>query len=54
MLNRMKLGPKLIGGYCVVAALAALIVVVGYVALGTMGGHVTELGEVCLPIVSTL
>jgi methyl-accepting chemotaxis protein len=54
MLNRMKLGPKLIGGYCVVAALAALIVVVGYVALGTMGGHVHELGDVRLPSVKSL
>lgn len=54
MLNRMKLGPKLTGGFCVVAAIAALIGVVGFVSLGSMGKQVKVLGEEKLVAVKSL
>jgi methyl-accepting chemotaxis protein len=54
MLNNMKIGPKLIGGFVVVALIAAIIGVVGYSSLGALSGNVNEIGNNRLPGVQAM
>ncbi len=49
MLNKLKLGPKLIGGFVAVAIIAGIIGGIGYYSLKTVGDSANTLGKVELP-----
>jgi methyl-accepting chemotaxis protein len=53
-LNNLRMGVKLIGGFVVVAAIATIIGVVGFVYIGTLGDNIDEIGRVRLPSIQTL
>lgn len=48
-LNNVKLGPKLIGAFVIVALIAGTIGVIGYLGLETVDESVVELGQVRMP-----
>ncbi len=54
MLDNVKVGPKLVGGFLVVAAIAALIGIVGILQLNTMNGHLSDVSKNRLPSVEAL
>jgi methyl-accepting chemotaxis protein len=49
MLDNIKIGKKLVGGFLLTALISVIIGFVGYLGMGTMGGHVDEIAEVRLP-----
>lgn len=54
MLNRLKLGPKLTGAFALVALIAAIIGIVGYLSINRLTGSLAQIGNACLPSVSQL
>jgi len=54
MLRRVKLGTRLIGGFCLVALAAVAVGAVGVVSLGRTNGQVEDIGAVRMPGVQTL
>lgn len=54
MLDNIKIGKKLVGGFLIVAFISIVIGFVGYLGMGTMGEHVDELANVLLPSVEKL
>ncbi len=53
-MKNFKLGAKLIGGFCVTAAIALVIGLVGFTEITGLGGHVEEIGSTRLPGVLSL
>ncbi len=49
MLNKLKLGPKLIGAFTVVAIIGGIIGLVGYRSALTLQSHIDDLGETRVP-----
>src|SRR5512133_3093644 len=54
MLDDIKIGKKLVGGFLIVALISILIGFVGYLGMGTMGEHIDEISNVRLPSVAAL
>ena len=54
MLDNVKVGPKLIGGFLVVAGIAAVIGIVGVTQLNVLNGHLTEVSTNRLPSIESL
>ncbi|MEW5773021.1 MAG: methyl-accepting chemotaxis protein [Thermodesulfobacteriota bacterium] len=53
-MRNVKLGVKLVGGFCVTAAIALAIGLVGLYVISSLGHEVEEIGGVQLPAVSNL
>lgn len=53
-MKSMKLSTKLIGGFVIVAIITLIVGFVGWNGAGTLGGHVTEVGQVRLPAIQSL
>lgn len=49
MLDNIKIGKKLVGGFLLGALISVIIGFVGYLGMGTMGEHVDDIAEVRLP-----
>ena len=54
MLDNIKIGKKLVGGFLIVAFISIIIGFVGYLGMGTMGEHLDEVAAVRLPSVAAL
>jgi methyl-accepting chemotaxis protein len=54
MLNNIKIGPKLLGAFGMVALIAAIIGIVGYTSLVSLNNQLDEVGQVRLPSVQSL
>jgi methyl-accepting chemotaxis protein len=49
MLENVRIGPKLVGGFLAIAALVAVVAVVGYLSITDINRHARELGNDRLP-----
>ena len=54
MLDNIKIGRKLVGGFLLVAFISVIVGFVGYLGMGIMGEHVDEIVDVRLPAISNL
>ncbi|MFC1855334.1 MCP four helix bundle domain-containing protein, partial [Thermodesulfobacteriota bacterium] len=54
MFEKIKMGPKLIGAFCVVTVITAIVGLVGYNSTMTTMGYLDEIGEENLPAVQAL
>ena len=54
MLDNIKIGKKLVGGFLLVAFISVIVGLVGYLGMGIMGEHVDEIVDVRLPAISNL
>ncbi|MFH0985151.1 MAG: methyl-accepting chemotaxis protein [Candidatus Omnitrophota bacterium] len=54
MLNNVRIGVKLVGGFLVVALLVVAIGFAGFVSLSQLMGQTTKIGEVLLPAVKNI
>ena len=54
MLSKLKLGPKLIGAFTVVAIIGGIIGLVGYRGAGTLQGHIHDLGDIRIPRIQSM
>ncbi|MDY6850998.1 MAG: methyl-accepting chemotaxis protein [Thermodesulfobacteriota bacterium] len=53
-MKNMKLSTKLITGFVIVAIITLIVGFVGWNGAGTLGGHVTEVGQIRLPAIQNL
>ena len=53
-LGNIKIGPKLVGAFVIVALIAAVIGMMGYASLNTLERHIEEVGMVRMPSVQAL
>ena len=54
MLDNIKIGKKLVGGFLIVAFISVIIGVVGYMGMRTMGDHIVDIAEVRLQSIEAL
>ena len=54
MFAKVKTGTKILGGFGIAIAIAAVVGIVGYWGIGKLGGHVDEIGLVRMPSVEAI
>jgi len=54
MLNNMKIGVRLLGGFLIMAVICIVVGLVGYLGMGSMGKHVDDLAEDKIPRIHSL